>query len=58
MNPPNFAKIRHEIPQKKVEIRKKNINFDFYISQVGVLSSTRIVAQWTSVGFAGEHRRL
>ena len=28
MNPPNFAKIRHEIPQKEVEIRKKNINFE------------------------------
>ena len=57
MNPRNFAKIRYELPQKKVEFRKKNINFDFCISQVGVLSSTRIVAQWISVGFAGEHLR-
>ena len=29
MNPPNFAKIRHELPQNKVEFRKKNINFHF-----------------------------
>jgi len=28
MNSPIFAKIRHEILQKEVEIRKKNINFE------------------------------
>ena len=28
MNPPNFAKIQHKIPQKEEEIRKKNIKFE------------------------------
>lgn len=28
MNPPIFAKIRHVILEKVVEIRKKNINFE------------------------------
>ena len=57
-NTRNFAKIRHELPQKKVEFRKKNITFDFCISQVGVLSSRRTVTRWISKGLAGEHRRL